>query len=162
MALDIGTRLGVYEVLAARTVTITRFPFTLPEGQQLTNLGRQVVAISPDGAQMVYAANRRLYLRSMWVHAAIREAVKPLATRDEMHEAIANAIEPLATKIEVREEGERTRRHFDVVAESLRGDIQLIAEGQVALQQRFEELRTELKTDIAGLDRRLMRLEAAR
>jgi ubiquinone biosynthesis protein UbiJ len=62
----------------------------------------------------------------------------------------------------VRNEGARTRRHFDVVAESLRGDIQLIAEGQVALQQRFEELRTELKGDIAGLDRRLMRLEASR
>ena len=106
---------------------------------------------------------------------AIRKAVEPLPTRDEMHEAINTAIQkavqplatrselaPLATKAEVREEGERTRRHFDVVAESLKGDIQLIAEGQVHLQQRFDNLRTEPKTDIAGLDRRLMRLEASR
>jgi hypothetical protein len=34
----------------------------------------------------------------------------------------------LATKDELREEGERSRRHMDVVAESLRSDIQLIAE----------------------------------
>ena len=96
----------------------------------------------------------------------LKAALAPLQTRDEMHEAIEKAIQkavdPLATKVEVRNEGARTRRHFDVVAESLRGDIQLIAEGQVALQQRFEELRTELKGDIAGLDRRLMRLEASR
>ena len=109
------------------------------------------------------------------INTAIQKAVEPLPTRDEMREAINTAIqkaveplatraelEPLATKAEVREEGERTRRHFDVVAESLKGDIQLIAEGQVHLQQRFDDLRTELKTDIAGLDRRLMRLEAPR
>jgi hypothetical protein len=100
------------------------------------------------------------------IRSAIQKAVEPLPTRDEMHEAIEKtiqkAVDPLATKVEVRDEGQRTRRHFDVVAESLRGDIQLIAEGQVALQLRFEELRTELKSDIGGLDRRLMRLEASR
>jgi len=57
---------------------------------------------------------------------------------------------------------ERTRRHFDVVAERLEGHIHLIAEGQVRLQERFEDLRTDLKADIAQLDRRVMRLEAAR
>ena len=36
---------------------------TLPEGQQFTNAGRQVIAISPDGTQIVYVANQRLYLR---------------------------------------------------------------------------------------------------
>ena len=101
----------------------------------------------------------------------LKVALEPLPTREEMHEAIRKATEPLATraelellatKVEMREEGERTRRHFDVVAESLTGDIRLIAEGQVHLQQSFEELRTELKTDIAGLDRRLKRLEASR
>jgi len=45
--------------------TITRFPFTLAEGQQFTNAGRQVVSISPDGTQMVYVASQRLYRRSM-------------------------------------------------------------------------------------------------
>jgi serine/threonine protein kinase len=44
---------------------VTRFPILLGENQELTNLGRQAVAISPDGTQVVYVANNRLYLRSM-------------------------------------------------------------------------------------------------
>ena len=97
---------------------------------------------------------------------AIAVAVAPLATKVELREAIAVAIAPLATKAElredIREEGERTRRHFDVVAERLEDQIQLLAEGQVALGERVEGLRTELKADIAQLDRRVMRLEVAR
>src|SRR5207247_3316464 len=31
-----------------------------------TNSGRQVVAISPDGTELVYVANSRLYARAMW------------------------------------------------------------------------------------------------
>jgi Tol biopolymer transport system component len=45
--------------------TVTRFSVPLPEGQQFTNVGRQVVALSPDGTNLVYVANQRLYLRSM-------------------------------------------------------------------------------------------------
>ena len=37
----------------------------LAAGQDFTNAGRQVVAISPDGTQMVYVANFGLHLRSM-------------------------------------------------------------------------------------------------
>jgi eukaryotic-like serine/threonine-protein kinase len=44
---------------------ITRFAIPLGEGQQITNTGRLDVAISPDGTQIAYVANRRLYLRSM-------------------------------------------------------------------------------------------------
>ncbi len=44
---------------------VTRFPFALPEGQSFSAVGRRVVDVSPDGAQMVYVANGRLYLRSM-------------------------------------------------------------------------------------------------
>ena len=104
---------------------------------------------------------------------AIAEAVAPLPTREEMHAAIATAAAPLATRAElsatrdelysvVREEGERTRRHFDVVSEDLRGDIRLLAEGQVALHQRVEGVRVELQGSITQLDRRVTRLEAAR
>jgi serine/threonine protein kinase/Tol biopolymer transport system component len=45
-------------------LSVTRFPFTLGEGQRV-NPGRSYLAISPDGTQMVYVANNRLYLRSM-------------------------------------------------------------------------------------------------
>ena len=45
-------------------VSVTRFAFALSDGQQL-NANRQAVALSPDGTRIVYAANARLYLRSM-------------------------------------------------------------------------------------------------
>jgi serine/threonine-protein kinase len=47
------------------TPTVTRFAFALPEGQNFSNAGRQVIAISPDGTRLVYTANQRLYLRRM-------------------------------------------------------------------------------------------------
>jgi alkylhydroperoxidase/carboxymuconolactone decarboxylase family protein YurZ len=101
------------------------------------------------------------------INTAIAKAVAPLATREEMHNAIntaiAKAVAPLATREEmfqaVREEGQQTRRHFDVVAESLRGDIRLVAEGHAGLQQRVD---TEVKAADATLDRRATRLEAER
>jgi serine/threonine-protein kinase len=42
---------------------VSRFVITLPAGQDFTNAGRQVLALSPDGTQLVYSANLRLYLR---------------------------------------------------------------------------------------------------
>ena len=42
---------------------ITRFPIPLPADQALSFLGRPLVAISPDGSQIVYVANRSLWLR---------------------------------------------------------------------------------------------------
>jgi len=44
---------------------VTRFSVMLPKGQQFTENGLRVIAISRDGTRMVYVANRRLYLRSM-------------------------------------------------------------------------------------------------
>ena len=65
----------------------------------------------------------------------VNAAVAPLATRKEMHAAINAAVAPLATREEmrtaIRAEGEETRRHFDVVAEALRVEIHVIAEGYV-------------------------------
>lgn len=97
---------------------------------------------------------------------AIAKAVEPLATKAEL----AAAIEPLATKSELRAElraamdevSDTTRRHFDVVAERLKEDIKVIADGHAALSQQMAELKTELKSDIAKLDARVTRLQAAR
>jgi serine/threonine-protein kinase len=44
---------------------VTRFPVTLGEGQRFAFTTRTAVAISPDGSQLVYEANRRLYHRLM-------------------------------------------------------------------------------------------------
>ncbi len=47
------------------SAAVTRFPLALGDGQQFTNQTGQTIAISNDGSKIVYAANRRLYLRSM-------------------------------------------------------------------------------------------------
>ncbi len=47
-------------------LTVTRFTYLLGSGQEFTNAGRHIIAISPDGSQLVYVANRRLYLKSAW------------------------------------------------------------------------------------------------
>src|SRR5262249_26343700 len=44
---------------------IMRFPFPLGLSQNLTNLPRSALTISPDGAQIVYTANSQLYRRWM-------------------------------------------------------------------------------------------------
>jgi serine/threonine-protein kinase len=44
---------------------ITKLTLLLPEGQQFYNPARRQIAISPDGSNVAYAANGRLYLRSL-------------------------------------------------------------------------------------------------
>jgi len=44
---------------------IARFSFVLPEEQATNRGGRPTIAISPDGQNIVYQANRQLYLRPM-------------------------------------------------------------------------------------------------
>ena len=68
----------------------------------------------------------------------IEQILPTLATREDLKAAIA----PLATKAELRaaiaESEQRMRTHFDVVAESLRDDIRLVAEAVVALSERVD------------------------
>jgi Tol biopolymer transport system component len=44
---------------------VITFSLNLPATQQFTNPGRRLLAISPDGQQTVYVANRQLFLRRM-------------------------------------------------------------------------------------------------
>ena len=87
------------------------------------------------------------------MRAEIRAALVPYPTREEMQAAFAKVptgeemYAALATMRDemlerMREEGERTRRHFDVVSESLRDDIRILAEGLVAVHQRIDDLRS--------------------
>jgi len=59
------TGAAVWNLRSPAPPTVSRSRFILPEGHQFTNPGRLMVAISPDGTQMVYVANNRLYLRSL-------------------------------------------------------------------------------------------------
>jgi hypothetical protein len=64
----------------------------------------------------------------------LRAAVAPLATREELRAAVAL----LATKEELREEGERLRRHMDVLIEAQRGDIHMLAEPLSVVMSRLK------------------------
>ena len=95
--------------------------------------------------------------------------------RDEIRQNSAETVGML--RDEIRSTAEDTRRHFDVVAEGIRGDVRLLAESVVTLDARrgtqIEELRHDmtresaetramLKLSYVELDRRLTTLEAAR
>ncbi len=49
----------------AASLEISRFDQALPEGRLFRNLGRSVVAVSPDGRHIVYNATGGLYLRAI-------------------------------------------------------------------------------------------------
>jgi Tol biopolymer transport system component len=66
---------------------VTRFTLPLPDGTQFTNFGRNVVGISPDGTNVVVAANGRLYLRSMADLTA-----RPIAGSEGSASGIANPV----------------------------------------------------------------------
>jgi len=59
---------------------VTRFAITLPEGQAFAGIGRHVIDVSRDGTQIVYAANRRLYRRTLGELDAIPIAGSELPT----------------------------------------------------------------------------------
>jgi hypothetical protein len=74
--------------------------------------------------------------------ARVEQFLPTLATKEELRAtegklrlAIADAVAPLATKDEIRE----LRRYMDVLSESQRGDIQLLAEHLASVMPRPRE-----------------------
>jgi serine/threonine-protein kinase len=65
---------------------VTRFRFDLPEGQVFTGLSGRAVALSPDGTQLAYVANGRLYLRSL-----AEQDAKPIRGTEGL-QAVADAV----------------------------------------------------------------------
>ncbi len=70
-----------------------------------------------------------------------------------------------------RDTAEEIKRHFNVVAESLRKEIRAVAEGQVATNERLDrieasiaeessETRAMIRLSFGELDRRIRSLEA--
>jgi serine/threonine-protein kinase len=69
-ALVVGLAVGAFALWRslsddAAAASVARFAILLGEDQRFTNPGRHVLALSPDGTQMVYVANLRLFLRPM-------------------------------------------------------------------------------------------------
>ena len=48
----------------------------------------------------------------------------------------------------------KTRRHFDVVFESMRAEVRLFAEGPVQLTDRLDSFESKAERAISNLDRR--------
>ena len=57
--------LAGWQLKPAPAGELTRFTIVVPREQALTGLARRVLDISPDGRNLVYTANGRLYLRPM-------------------------------------------------------------------------------------------------
>jgi serine/threonine-protein kinase len=64
-AVAVAATIAVMNSRPSPPAAVTRFPFVLPDGQHFTNGARNLIALSPDGATIVYEANGQLYLRSM-------------------------------------------------------------------------------------------------
>jgi len=58
---------------------------------------------------------------------------------------------------EIRSEFEKTRRHFDVVAEGMRSDIRQVAEGVSSLSERVDRLEQNVREEIRETRRDLTR-----
>jgi serine/threonine-protein kinase len=64
-ALAIGATLAVIARRPDPAAVVTRFRIVVPQSQVFINPARQLIAISPDGTQIVYAAAQQLYLRGI-------------------------------------------------------------------------------------------------
>ena len=53
-----------------------------------------------------------------------------------------------------------TRRHFEVIAESLRSEIHVVAEGLNALDEKVDRFRDEVHQEFSKVDRRFLHLDA--
>jgi len=90
---------------------------------------------------------------------------------DQRFEVIDRRFEEVATKGEVHAQQAETRRHFDVVAEGLRGQMLLLAEGVATLDEKlnrfreevageFKEVKGMVRISYTELDRRIQGLES--
>jgi hypothetical protein len=87
--------------------------------------------------------------------------LKAFATKDDLKAfATKDDLKAYPTTEEMREEGERTRRHFDVVAEGLKESIKVIADGHIALGDRIMGVGRDIKSVLTNHERRITKLEA--
>ena len=59
------TAVSLWSFKSTAPQSVSRFSIALGEEKTFTNIGRPVIAISPDGTRMAFVANQRLYLRPM-------------------------------------------------------------------------------------------------
>ena len=91
----------------------------------------------------------------------IEQILPTVATKEDLNAfATKEDLKAYATKEDMREEGERTRRHFDVVADGLKEGIKVIADGHKGLDDRITSLGRDIKSVLANHEHRITVLEA--
>ena len=124
--------------------------------QRFENLERRVDRVEQILPTLATRDDLQAAIEPLATKAELRAAIEPLATKAELRAAIEPlatkaelraAIEPLATKAELQDlktellatiadSEQRMRTHFDLVTESLRDDIKLIATAFESLARR--------------------------
>lgn len=98
--------------------------------------------------------------------ASVEQILPTLATKTDLADLRTEL------KAELKAESEQIRRHFDLVAEGLRHEIRVVADGVVAANEGIAEMRArfaevdakheDFMRIMTGHDRRITRLEGAR
>ena len=60
-----GVAFRVFMPAPSALPVVSRFSVDLPSDQIFTRTGRRAIALSPDGSQLAYVANRQIYLRNL-------------------------------------------------------------------------------------------------
>jgi hypothetical protein len=142
----VGEIRGEIAASAAVTHSTLREEIAASAAETRTTLREEIVAS---------AAETRTTLREEIVASAAE-------TRTTLREEIvASAVETRTTRREeVAASAAETRRHFDVVAEQLMSEIQLVAEGVIGVDQKVDRLAADMRTEFQNVDRRILHLEA--
>lgn len=106
--------------------------------------------------------------------ARVEQKLPTLATKDDLKAFVTKEdakafvtkedAKGFATKEDMRLEGERTRRHFDMVAEAMGVDLKVVAEGHGTLESRIADIQRRysgIEHWRERLDMRVQALETA-
>jgi len=141
----------------------------LPTLATKDELRAQALATKEDLRAQALATKEDLRAQAVASKEDLRAAVALLATKEELRAAVAllatkeelrAAVAPLATRAELREESERTRRHSQVLFESLRDDIRIVAEAQVSTLVELRSMSQQHRKTLDNHELRLVRLES--
>jgi hypothetical protein len=77
---------------------------------------------------------------------------------DRRFDAIDTRFDVMARHIDAS--AAETRRHFEVIAESMLSKIQLVAEGVLTVDRKVDRLAAEVRGELARVNRRMLVLSA--
>jgi len=69
-------------------------------------------------------------------------------------------VDPTTLEARITESAADLQRHIDLVGEALLGQLSLVAEAVLNLDQKLDRFRVEVANEFRQVDRRLLRLEA--